>query len=112
MLIDREKMVSRIGLDPMERIFMMENHDGAYDVWKQAGVQDQILVHFGGHLGFAWIAEHSPQQLLSARSSVELDKLLSQVDEWNWEEKSLRELVNMVNFIYPAIKEERVKSFY
>lgn len=102
----------RAGSEPIPNIHVMEDHDGAYDAWTAAGVRDRILVHFDGHLDFYWIADRSPQELLTAQSSEELDRFLSQVTEWNLDEKPLRELVDIGNFIYPAIKEGMVRAFY
>ncbi len=103
---------SRAALEPISNIHMMEDHDDAYDVWKEGGIQNRILVHFDGHLDFYWIADQSPQELLNARSSEELDQLLSRVTEWNLENTPFRELVHLGNFVYPAIKEGMVREFY
>ncbi len=103
---------SRAGHEPIPNIHVTEDHDGAYDVWKAAGVQGRILVHFDGHLDFNWIADRSAEELLTARSSEELDRLLAQASEWNLDGKPLRQLVNISNFIYPAIKEGIIREFF
>ncbi len=100
------------GSEPIQNIHMMENHDSAYDIWKAMGVQNRTLVHFDGHLDFNWIAERSPQELLSAGSSEKLDRLLNLVTQWNLDGKPLRDLVNIGNFIYAAIKEGMVREFW
>ena len=79
--------VARVGHEPTENIRTMEDHVQAYDTWTAAGVRDRILVHVDGHLDFDWIADRSPEELLAAGSSAELDRLLTQVSAWNsgWE---------------------------
>ena len=107
-----ERDVARAGLEPIERIHCMEDDDGAYDVWKAVGVSDRILVHFDGHLDFNWITDRSADELLTAGSSEELDRLIAQVSVWNLDGRSLRTRVNITNFIYPAIKHGIVREFF
>jgi tetratricopeptide (TPR) repeat protein len=45
---------ARVGLDPVERIFLMENHDQAYHVWRDAGSADKILIHLDAHHDMWW----------------------------------------------------------
>lgn len=47
----------RIGLEPVERIFVMENHDEAYDVWRKAGVRERVLIHIDAHHDMWWLLE-------------------------------------------------------
>ena len=42
-----------------ERVHLMENHDQAYFVWKDAGVRDKILVHVDAHDDLSWVADRS-----------------------------------------------------
>ena len=107
-----ERDVARAGLEPIERIHCMEDDDGAYDVWKAVGVSDRILVHFDGHLDFNWITDRSADELLTAGSSEELDRLIAQVSVWNLDGRPLRTRVNITNFIYPAIKHGIVREFF
>ena len=93
-------------------IHRMEDHDGSYDVWKESGVRDRVLVHFDGHLDFDWIADRSPRELLAARSSEDLNRLLAQVTDWNLDERPPRDLIHLGNFICPAIREGMVREFF
>jgi tetratricopeptide (TPR) repeat protein len=43
----------------MTRVVLMENHDEAYFVWRDAGTKDRILVHVDAHHDMWWIAENS-----------------------------------------------------
>ena len=104
--------VARVGHEPTENIRTMEDHVQAYDTWKAAGVRDRILVHIDGHLDFDWIADRSPEELLAAGSSAELDRLLTQVSAWNLDGRSPRERVTSANFIYPAIRDGLVREFF
>ncbi len=105
-------IASRAGHEPIPNIHIMEDHDGAYDVWKTERMQGRILVHFDGHLDFNWIADRSPEELLTAGSSEELDRRLAEVADWNLGGKPLRRLVHIGNFVYPAIKERIVREFF
>lgn len=103
---------SQAGRDPIDRIHLLEDHEEAYDIWKTAGVRNRILVHFDGHIDFHWIQDRSPEELLRVGSLAELHHLLSQVKEWNLDQRSLRESIHSGNFIYPALKEGIIREFY
>jgi hypothetical protein len=49
---------SRVAMEPIDRVVLMENHDNAYHTWKQAGVKRRILLHFDAHHDMWWISEH------------------------------------------------------
>ncbi|HKY23492.1 MAG TPA: tetratricopeptide repeat protein [Vicinamibacterales bacterium] len=42
-------MSSAVGVDPIDRVFMLENHDEACEHWRQSGVRDRLLVHIDAH---------------------------------------------------------------
>ena len=44
-----------LGLVPMPRVFVMENHDAAYDVWRRCGVAQRTLVHVYAHHDMRWV---------------------------------------------------------
>ncbi|MGI8782326.1 MAG: tetratricopeptide repeat protein [Acidobacteriota bacterium] len=105
--------MTRAGIDPIATIHVMEDHDRAFDIWREAGVRDRILVHFDGHLDFSWIADRPLESLLAASSSSELDRLLAQgMSGWNLHNRSLREQVHYGNYIYAAMREGVVGQFY
>jgi tetratricopeptide (TPR) repeat protein len=41
------------------RVFTMENHDQAYNFWRDAGVKNQILVHIDAHHDMWWMDDNS-----------------------------------------------------
>jgi tetratricopeptide (TPR) repeat protein len=45
---------ARVGLDPLERVFLMENHDQAYHVWRDEGSANKILIHIDAHHDMWW----------------------------------------------------------
>jgi tetratricopeptide (TPR) repeat protein len=51
---------SRLGLDPVDRVFKVENHDQAYHIWRDAGVKQRILVHIDAHHDMWWIPDLKP----------------------------------------------------
>jgi Flp pilus assembly protein TadD len=44
----------RIGTDPVDRVFLIENHDQAYYIWRDAGVRNRTLVHIDAHHDMSW----------------------------------------------------------
>ncbi|MDP2996081.1 MAG: tetratricopeptide repeat protein [Bryobacterales bacterium] len=49
---------ARVGVDPIECVHVMENHDQAYCIWRDAGVKDRILVHIDAHHDMWWIDDN------------------------------------------------------
>jgi hypothetical protein len=48
---------SLVGLDPIDRVFMMENHDDAYHIWCKAGVKQRVLIHIDAHHDMWWVTD-------------------------------------------------------
>jgi tetratricopeptide (TPR) repeat protein len=44
----------RIGIDPVDKVFLFENHDQAYYIWRDAGVRNRTLVHIDAHHDMSW----------------------------------------------------------
>ena len=48
---------SRVGVDSVERVFLMESHDQAYHIWREARVKQKILIHIDAHHDMWWISD-------------------------------------------------------
>lgn len=103
---------SLVGVDPIEQITMMENHDDAYYAWKRAGLRDRIALHLDAHIDLFWFYEKDPDRLLEARSLKEQERMLAETPGWNLGRLSEKDLVHIGNFVYPALKEGILKEFY
>jgi tetratricopeptide (TPR) repeat protein len=101
-----------VGAEPIENIVMMEDHDGAYYAWKQAGMTGRILLHIDTHMDWNWIAEKDPLDILKAESLKEIEPMLEERCLWNLSERKSKELVHIGNYIYPALREGIVSEFY
>jgi len=51
---------AKLGHGLKARLFLMKNHDEAYQVWHQAGVRERICVHLDAHDDMGWIPEETP----------------------------------------------------
>src|ERR1700724_2948020 len=40
---------ARVGIDPVEQVHLMENHDRSYFLWRDAAFKNRILVHIDAH---------------------------------------------------------------
>lgn len=49
----------RVGVNPIPRVFLFENHDQAYRIWRDAEVQQRILVHIDAHHDMWWVEDHA-----------------------------------------------------
>ena len=66
-------------------VHCVENHDGAYRVWRDAGVTQRLLVHVDAHhdLYGGWLDKKNPKE---------------------------RSRINIANFVYAALEEELVRE--
>ena len=49
---------ARIGIDPVEQVHLMENHDRSYLLWHDAAFKNRILVHIDAHHDMWWIDDN------------------------------------------------------
>jgi tetratricopeptide (TPR) repeat protein len=101
-----------VGLDPVDNVVMMEDHDGAYYAWKQAGFTGRVLLHIDAHIDWSWIADKNPLDILEAQSLQQLESILEDRSLWNLSGRRSEELVHIGNYIYPALQEGIVKEFF
>jgi tetratricopeptide (TPR) repeat protein len=45
---------ARVGVDPIQFVHLMENHDQSYHLWRDAAFKDRILVHIDAHHDMWW----------------------------------------------------------
>lgn len=88
----------------------MEDHDGAYWSWKEAGLSGRVLFHFDAHIDFAWIIP-SADALLDEKSLPELLRKAAQSPLWSLAGKSREDRVDLGNYIHEAIQNGIVGEF-
>ncbi|TLY29887.1 MAG: tetratricopeptide repeat protein [Nitrospirae bacterium] len=101
-----------VGVDPIRTVVMMEEHDGAYCAWKQAGLKDRIVVHIDAHIDFRWIPERDLESLLSLRTLREVEDESSNDHLWNFTGRPTDKLINVGNYLNPALREGHLRSLY
>jgi tetratricopeptide (TPR) repeat protein len=101
-----------IGVEPVRNVVLMEDHDGAYYAWKQAELRDRIAVHIDAHIDFGWIPERDPVALLNLRTLREIEEASSTDSLWNFTGRPADKLVNLGNYLNPALREGIVRSVY
>ena len=104
--------IPMIGIEPVSDVVTMEYHNDAYKAWCERGVKGKILFHLDGHIDFGFFADQDPKELLEAKNRKELNSLLDSKHLWKFNNLKKDSLINIGNYIYPAIKEGMVKSFY
>jgi tetratricopeptide (TPR) repeat protein len=109
---DRPRDGRLVGADPIDHVVMMEDHDGAYYAWEQAGVTGRVLLHVDAHIDWAWIADRDPRDLLRAPSLTAVESMLEERGLWNLTQQTKAQRVHIGNYIYPALKEGIVREFY
>jgi len=101
-----------VGAEPVDKVVMMEDHDGAYYAWQQAGIHGRILLHIDAHIDWAWIADRDPLDILDARSLTQVEAMLESRGLWNLSRRKNEELIHIGNYIRPALQQGIVKEFY
>ncbi len=102
---------SLVGVEPIEQIVMMEDHNEAYYAWKKAGLRDRIVVHVDAHIDFRWLPERDPAELLESPSLSELEES-AQAALWNFSGRPAETLIHTGNYLNPALREGIVSAFY
>jgi len=94
-------------------IKLIEDHNGAYDYWKELRLRSKTLIHFDAHFDFNFLPAKPPLQTLEeARGKEDLIRQCSDNVTYAELEKDERSLTNIGNYIYPAIRDGIVKYFY
>lgn len=91
-----------------DKIVMMEDHHEAYDAWKKSGVQGRTLIHIDAHIDFGWIPEMDLDEIGNDGKSAES----LQTALLNPFIKTRKRMVDIGNYICPAMREGIVERFY
>src|SRR5258708_22574408 len=49
---------TRVGVDPIQQVHLMENHDRSYSLWRDAAFKNRILVHIDAHHDMWWFDDN------------------------------------------------------
>ncbi len=53
----------RVGQDPIPAVFLIENHDQAYLLWRAAAVKQKVLAHVDAHHDMWWVERQAPRTI-------------------------------------------------
>jgi tetratricopeptide (TPR) repeat protein len=98
--------------DTISNIFTIEDHNEAYDIWRNFRLKNKILVHIDAHIDFAYFPENNPLRLLDSKSLQELKSLIKNEKIWNPSPDPKDTMPDIGDYIYPAIKEGIIGEFY
>jgi len=99
--------------EPMNKIFIVEDHDQVLNIWRDKKAAGLDLVHIDAHMDFGFHPARPLQQALNeARSVKELKMNLEYSLAFMHYEKNLDKQTNIGNYIYPAMREGIVDNFY
>jgi tetratricopeptide (TPR) repeat protein len=91
---------SRVGIDPVRTVQLLENHAGALIVWRRAAVRDRVLVHLDGHADLDWL----PDVTIARFAAADADELSAMEQHpYATDGETLRRFGSR-NFIYPAAR--------
>lgn len=98
-----------------ENIVMMEDHDKAYNAWKERGIRERTLVHVDAHIDFGWVPDTDLDEI--GTDTIFLGSACGKMVSvpnflLNPFTKSRKKMVNIGNYICPAMREGMVKKFY
>ncbi len=99
-------------MQSLNGIHLMEDHNEALEVWRQKEIRSRILVHVDAHMDVGSIPQKDPYEILEASNISEVNRLLEEEKNWNLTNKDFYSLVNIGNYIYPAIRDGLIKEFW
>ncbi len=91
---------ARVGLDPVPRIHLYENHSSALIAWRRAGVAGRVVLHLDGHADFDWLPDETVARVAAARPE-ELSAL--ELHPYSVDGETYRRFA-IWNFLYPAVR--------
>ncbi len=101
--------IGKAGIEPVENVYLFENHYESYLKWKKHDVEEKILVHFDGHIDMDWIPEPFLEEILSCKTAQDLEKLV--VHPYKMK-SGFQGKISIWNFIYPAVRSGMINEFY
>jgi tetratricopeptide (TPR) repeat protein len=109
---------ARVGLDPVERVFLVENHDEAFRAWRDAGSANSVLVHIDAHHDMWWIDDDQSLTIANfitpALKSGLIRRLFWVVPDGTWQTAEGREAVGRhvrkITRTYPGVCRPRYEG--
>ena len=90
-------MSSAVGVDPIDPMFIVENHDEALDRWRRAGARDRLLVHVDAHHDAVRRSSYDPITISNyVRAAVEeglVREAFWAVPEPSWQQPAVRRAI-------------------
>jgi tetratricopeptide (TPR) repeat protein len=104
---------ARVGLDPVRRVFLLDNHDEAYRVWREAGAANRILVHVDAHHDMWWADDLESITIANFLSLALKDDLVREIFwvvpdlTWRTDEgrQAIRKHVRKIVRTYPGVRQ-------
>jgi tetratricopeptide (TPR) repeat protein len=75
----RQHTARQIGVDALDRIFLIENHDEAFYIWRDAGISKRTLLHIDAHHDMWWTDDETPITIANFVCSALKQDLLQEV---------------------------------
>jgi tetratricopeptide (TPR) repeat protein len=74
-----QEQACRVGAQPLRRVFLVENHDEAYYIWRNAKVAKRTLVHIDAHHDMWWLNEKEAIEISNFICLALKDDLIQEV---------------------------------
>lgn len=95
------------------KIFLIEDHDQALNLWRKDKIKGIDLVHIDAHIDFGFYPAKPIEEIFNKAANLEeLKRNLEYTLAFRHYEKNLDKQTNIGNYIYPAMKIGIVKDFY
>jgi len=99
----------QVGIDPIKNVFLMENHNQAFIVYKKLNVKNRTLLHFDAHIDLNWIPSNELKLVSSNSNPDSLSSFLKFPYEYYIPGKKF---LHVGNWIYPLLKDNSIGKFY
>lgn len=102
-------------LDPLQRrpapLYLVDDHDAAYILWKEHGIKNQVLLHFDAHIDFEWIADKDPFRVLQEKNLANAMDDFKHSHGWSFSDTA-NNFLHLGNYLCRALQDGIVKDWY
>jgi len=104
------------GIVRQERnVYLMENHNSSYVVWKALGVTNATVVHLDTHDDSRYCAPDKLAELDALAKDRQFEQIHRRSDLWptfRFETHPTNQLFNLGSFVYPCLADGTIATFY
>jgi Flp pilus assembly protein TadD len=89
-----ETQAPLVGAEPVPNVHLFENHDRAYEIWRESGLKESLLIHIDAHHDMWWIDPDGHRTIANFICSALAEDIVREVwwivPDQTWESRECR----------------------